>query len=232
MGEPRVPCPDPDPESRVLRYLRNELPADERDALEVHLLECDACSELMETARLARELLTEAAPRRGIRPWLWGSVAAGLAAAAAVVVVLRPQPGPVGPSGPPPVVPPRATARAIPAEVLAELARVEAPVYVPLTLRADAPPSDPRFAKAMGHYARGEHAAAAALLRDVTRAHPRSGQAWFFLGVSALLSADTEGALPALDRAAELGQQPYAGAAPFFAAKAELRAGRLSSARA
>ena len=223
-------CPEPDPESQVLRYLRSDLPAEERDALEVHLLECDACSELMETARLAREVLAEArAPRR---PWVWGSLAAGLAAALFVIVVLRPRPVAVAPSSPPPDPPPTASARAVPAAVIAELSRVDPPVYVPLTLRAEAPPSDPRFVKAMGHYARGEHAAAAALLRDVTRAHPRSGEASFFLGVSALLSGDAEGALPALDRAAELGQAPYAEAAPFFAAKADLRTGRLASARA
>jgi len=228
-----VSCPEPDPESEVLRYLRNDLPAEERDALEVHLLECDACSELMETARLAREVLAEAAaPARRFRPWAWGSLAAGLAAAVFAIVVLRPRPVALAPSSPPPGPPPTASAPAVPAAVLAELSRVDPPVYVPLTLRADAPPADPRFVKAMGHYARGEHAAAAALLRDVTRAQPRSGEASFFLGVSALLSADAEGALPALDRAAELGQPPYADAAPFFAAKAELRMGRLASARA
>jgi tetratricopeptide (TPR) repeat protein len=231
--EPRVPCPEPDPESQVLRYLRNDLPAEERDAFEVHVLECDDCSELLETARLAREVMAEAAAPAPRRPWVWGSLAAGLAAAV-LVVVWRPNPRAGVPAAPPPTLPPQVTTSdpAVPSEVLAEMARVDPPVYVPLTLRADAPPSDPRFEKAMGHYARGEHAAAAAALRDVTRAHPRSGEAWFFLGVSALVSADAEGALPALERAAELGQQPYAEAAPFFAAKAELRAGRLASARA
>lgn len=224
-------CPVSDPESQVFRYLGDELPAGERDAFEVHVLECDACSELLDTARLAREVLAErVAPVRRGRPWVWGSLAAGLAAAAAAIVVLRPHPAVVE-STPPPAAP-LPSPRSIPAGLLAELARVDPPVYVPLALRAAGAPSDPPFVEAMGHYARGEHAAAAALLRDVTRARPRSGEAWFFLGVSALLAGDTERSLPALARAAELGQAPYADAAPFFAAKAELRAERVAGARA
>jgi hypothetical protein len=174
--------------------------------------------------------VTEPEPR-SLRPWLRASLAAGLVAAASAWTGEPTHADSIRPSSAPSALPRTgASPSRSSAEALAELGRVD-PAEIPLALRGTTPSSDPLFERAMGHYTRGEHAAAAALWRDVTHARPRSGEAAFFLGISALISRDAAGALVALDRAAELGQQPYAGAAAFFAAKAELQAGRVARAR-
>ena len=101
------------------------------------------------------------------------------------------------------------------------------PVYVPLTLRADAPPSVRGPSRPWGLRTRRARGGGSAAARRHARPSP-GGEAFFFLGVSALLWPTRRERYRALDRAAELGQPPYADAAPFFAAKAELRIGRLA----
>ncbi len=232
-------------DERLVRYLRDALPEDEREEFEVHLLECDECSELLEAAAVAREVIEDdGVPARRARPVRivpMASLAAGLAAAAAATfLLLRPQAAPVVPTTPPRVpvegTLPSATAPAPtaaprePAGELAELARVEPPTYLPLTTRAPAT-TDAAFDLAMAHYARREYAPAAEGLRAVVRERPSAGEAWFFLGLSELMAGRAREARASLARAALLGQPPYAGAAVFFGAKAELRLGEADAAR-
>ncbi len=236
-------------EERLVRYLRDDLPEEEREAFEVHLLECDECSELLEAARLASEVLEEeedAPARRGrtVRVVPMASLAAALmAAAAATFLLLRPPTAPVVTTTPPRVPvegtlpsatapPPTAgtVAPAGPAGELAELGRVDPPTYLPLATRAPAA-TDAAFDLAMAHYARREYVQAADGLRAVVRERPSAGDAWFFLGVSELMAGRAREARATLARAALLGQPPYAGAAVFFGAKAELRLGEADAAR-
>lgn len=233
-------------DDRAVLYLQDALPEDEREAFEVHLLECDDCSDVLEAARLARDVL-EAGPlsEREVRPFpvvRVASLAAGLAAvAAASFVLLRPGPAnapvavppripiasPASPdSGPPTastVLPPSA------APELAALGRMEPPTYLPLATRAPAA-IDEAFELAMAHYARREYVEAADGLRAVVRERP-SSEAWFFLGVSELMAGRAREARATLARAALSGQPPYAGAAVFFGAKAELQLGDADAAR-
>jgi len=80
-------------------YLYDECSAEERDAIEAHLAECDACREQMDSLSATRRALGStvpeiaapprvivfpAAPRRAARAW---SFAGGFAAAAAVFVI-------------------------------------------------------------------------------------------------------------------------------------------------
>ena len=65
-------------DDRAVLYLQDALPEDEREAFEVHLLECADCSDLLEAARLAREVLEErAAPAQTVRPFRIVRVASG-----------------------------------------------------------------------------------------------------------------------------------------------------------
>jgi TolA-binding protein len=232
-------------DDRAVLYLQDALPEDEREAFEVHLLECDDCSDLLEAARLARDVLQEEAPpARTVRPFRIvrvASLAAGLAAAAAAsFLLLRPGPvaGPVAPpripvaSPPPPDTAPRAVATLAPAKPspeLAALGRVEPPTYLPLATRAPAA-TNAAFDLAMAHYARREYVEAAEGLRAVVRERP-SSEGWFFLGVSELMAGRTREARATLARAALSGQPPYAGAAMFFGAKADLQLGDTEAAR-
>jgi tetratricopeptide (TPR) repeat protein len=219
-------------DDRAIRYLRGSLPEAERDAFEVHVLECDDCSDLLEAARVARDVLADEGPDRRVRPSpvvRMASLAAGLAAvAAASFVLLRPTvpPAPaVASVAPSPVREPT-----VPPRDFAALAEVVPPVYVPLTVRS-ASARDEAFDRAMGHYARREYGAAADGLRTVVRDSPNRGDAWLFLGVSDLMAGELEKAREELDHAARLGQPPYAHAAAFFLAKAELKRGEADAAR-
>jgi TolA-binding protein len=233
-------------EDRAVLYLQDALPEDEREEFEVHLLECADCSDLLEAARLARDVLQDDAPAaRTVRPFRIvrvASLAAGLVAvAAASFLFLRPGPvaGPVAvppripvTSPPPPDTAPRAAATlepAHPSPELAALGRVEPPTYLPLATRAPAA-TDAAFDLAMAHYARREYVEAAEGLRAVVRERP-SSEAWFFLGVSELMAGRVRQARATLARAALSGQPPYASAAVFFVAKADLRLGDADAAR-
>ena len=232
-------------DDRAVLYLQDALPEDEREQFEVHLLECPDCSDLLEAARLAREVLEERdSPAQTVRPFRIvrvASLAAGLAAAAAASFLLL-RPGPVaGPVTTPPRIPvvshptsavPPSTAAppASPSPELGALGRVEPPTYLPLTTRAPAA-SDPAFDRAMAHYARREYVEAADGLRAVVRERPSSGEAWFFLGVSELMAGRAREARATLARAALAGQPPYADAAVFLGAKADLQLGDADAAR-
>ncbi|HET9315325.1 MAG TPA: zf-HC2 domain-containing protein, partial [Vicinamibacteria bacterium] len=135
-------------EDRAILYLQDAMPEDEREAFEVHLLECDDCSEVLEAARLARDVLEAGTfPEPRVRPFpivRVASLAAGLAAAAAVsFLLLRPGTA-IAPVGVPPrlpVVSPAPPDSAHPAASmlqpssvapeLAALGRVEPPTYLP-----------------------------------------------------------------------------------------------------
>jgi hypothetical protein len=228
-------------DDRAVRYLGETLSEPEREAFEVHVLECAECSDLLEAARVARDVLEEdalAARRVRRRPLLrMASLAAGLiTVAAASFLLVRPRAGTL-PTSTAPGVPVTSTPAVAPTlegkgsdPEWAELGRVEPPSYVPLTLRAPRAP-DAAFDRAMGHYARHEYETAAAGLREVTRERPSLGEAWFFLGVSELMAGRARDARAALAQAARLGQPPYAGAAAFFGAKADLQLGEVDPAR-
>jgi hypothetical protein len=230
-------------EDRAVRYLQGALPEAEEEAFEVHLLECQACSDLVEGARVARDVLTADRPAaRAVRPpavMRYVPLAAALiVAAGAAFLLVRPpvvispaaseSPGALPSSGAAPDPPPAGT---LPAALVAELARVDPPSYLPLTLRGtDA--ADAAFERAMAHYARGEHAEAAERLRTVVARRPAFAEARFFLGVSELMAGRTKDARVMLAQVAQLDRPPYSGAAVFFGAKADLLLGAVEPARA
>ena len=165
-------------ESVAERYLTHRLTDDERDTFEAHFFECGTCFEELRTLQAVQAEL-----RRGAGPGRSSASVARWAAAAALVVatglttwlMTRPEPSPptnTRSSTPAPVVPLPARA-AEPA--LDDLAKVQAPEYIPLTLRGAASAEAAAFDEAMDHYMKGEYAQAARLLEPIAGATSARG---------------------------------------------------------
>ncbi|MET0621001.1 MAG: tetratricopeptide repeat protein, partial [Thermoanaerobaculia bacterium] len=158
----------------------------------------------------------------------WLAVAAVLAAAAIFLVWLArhsPAPMPEARVEAPVAAAPRSWK---------ELPIVVAP-YAPapedeLVFRSDEPAREAPagFAETMTPYARGDYAAAEAILARYLLAHPRDGGASFYRGVSLLLIGRPEDAVPLLEAAAESGPPPEG--ARWYLALAQLKSGNEDAA--
>jgi hypothetical protein len=220
-------------ESVAERYLTHRLTDDERDTFEAHFFECATCFEELRTLEaLQAELRRDAGPGRSYQSM------ARWAAAAAVVVALGtatwlmtrqgPEPSPPAltrPSTPAPAEPVPASAE----PALDDLAMVQAPEYLPLTLRGAAGAEAAAFDAAMGHYQRKEYAQAARLLEPIAG---KTSAAALYLGVARLMLDDSAGAISALEQSLAAGDPRLTAEARFLLAKAHLRARRLDAARA
>lgn len=105
-----------------------------------------------------------------------------------------------------------------------DLARVEPPPYIPLTVRAQ-DDARIRFESAMDAYARSEYATAATGLETVASQEPSNARTRFFLGVSYLMLARPNEAVTVLEQCVALRDPAYQDDAQFFLAKALLRKG-------
>ena len=210
-------------------YILNRLPDTERDALELHTFECNACFEELQSLQAIRTVLAEErANRVGPRSrWLW----MGLAAAAAALALWAPHrvaPARVASAPPPGTIPAADSPRD---SALRELARVDPPSYVPLTLRGTQDRAAAEFSAAMLRYAAHDCRGAVAGLRKSMESDPQAPAPAFYLGISLLATGDREGALGPLQRAASLGDTAFTESAQFFLAKADLALGRAREAR-
>jgi tetratricopeptide (TPR) repeat protein len=114
---------------------------------------------------------------------------------------------------------------------IAELARVDPPPFIQLTMRSG-DEWRPRFEAAMDQYAAGRYGEAAAALESVASEAP-AASTQFFLGICYLMLDRTEQAIAALQRAVDTGSVAFAEEARFFLAKALLRKGdRAGASRA
>ena len=189
-------------------------------------------------------------------PWLGLALAAGLVAAfgwwwqggltrpPAPVIATAPStaPGPApnptaNPSGPTvPPLPPETPTSTAPVEapsrraILAQLALIVPPRYVPLAVRGEAPPAG-TFDAAMAHYVAGRHREAAASLGALSQAMPADPGIAFFWGISELALGRPAAAREALTRAIAADVQPYADEAHFYLAKAYLAEDDVDQAR-
>jgi hypothetical protein len=130
--------------------------------------------------------------------------------------------------GSPPAAPPITPAPADPVEapsrraVLAQLALVVPPRYVPIAVRGADGPAPGTFDAAMAHYVAGRHREAAAALQTLSEAAPADPGIAFFLGISELVLGHTDAAREALTQAISADVQPYADEAHFYLAKVYL----------
>ena len=191
-------------------------------------------------------------------PWLGLALAAGLVAAfgwwwqggvnrppppavatgPATAPGLAPNPNPTAnPSGPtvpplPPETPSSTASVEAPSRhaVLAQLALIVPPRYVPLAVRGEAPTAG-SFDAAMAHYVAGRHREAAAALRALSQATPTDPGIAFFWGISELAVGRPAAARDGLSRAIAADVQPYADEAHFYLAKAFLAEDAVDQAR-
>jgi hypothetical protein len=242
------------------RYVAGTLSEAEQDAFEQHFFACAACLAHVQQLQDIRDGLREspapaaasrpASPSFGKAPWL------GLALAASVVAAFGwwwqrasvPTPGqPIadgrrlpGASDPPsrpasPSTPtPPATAPVegpVRRTVLAQLALVVPPRYVPITVRGGSGPPAGTFDAAMAHYVAGRYRESAAALQALSEATPADPGIAFFWGISELMLRRPDAAREGLTRAVSADVQPYADEAHFYLAKVHLAQGAVDLAR-
>lgn len=220
------------------RYLLGRLTERDRDAYELHFFTCARCFTELQTLRSVQAELERTAPaattaiadRRRAPVWMGAAAAAlVLVTGAAFWTVSRrtaPGGGPTTADLPSArASPPGADTRAAAVEArVAELARVEPPVYIPLTMRS-AEDSRARFDNAMAAYTTGRYADAASGLELVVSQRPRAANAHFFLGIAYLMLDRTDDAIRELRRCLDTRDPAYAADAQFFLAKGFLRKG-------
>jgi TolA-binding protein len=114
---------------------------------------------------------------------------------------------------------------------LSVLARVEPPVYIPLTLRGPRDEAAEKFDSAMRRYADGDFAGAMPGLASAAGLNPKAANAAFFLAVCQLLTDQPEDAVEGFQRTIALGESPYLEEAHFYLAKTRLRQGDVAAAR-
>jgi TolA-binding protein len=237
----------------VEQYLSGRLSSADQDDFEAHYFDCTRCQarlRVLEDVRgqLAREA---AATRPGPsasqtldakrhRNVAWRVAAAGLAAAAVIVLAVRIMQTPE--LGTPPV-PDAGSARggdvtlrapqSAPSPLdLRALAHIEPPRYEAPRLRATTTSAQREFRAAMELYVAGGYAKAAAGLRRALELDQSLVAANFYLAVCVLQSDQTDDGVSLLQRVIASGESPYLEDAHFFLAKARLRQGDIAAARA
>ena len=213
----------------VEKYLHEQLSEESRDAFEQHYFACDRCFRLLQTYRdlqsqlaATRETVLPAARRSWISQWAWVPAAAALFIAVSLTLWPRPQPvSPPSESLPPSVTPQPAPAPSGPS--IEQLAKLEPSPFAPVRLRGASDEATARFRDAMTHYQRRDYTAAIAGLRAASALDGKAPHILFFLGVSQLLTGETDPGIEALERTIALGDSPYLEEAHFYLAKAHLQ---------
>jgi TolA-binding protein len=197
----------------------------------------DAALDDVAEARLLRRVRAASTPppRAQWRRSLAIALAAAAVGVVAVRVMQRPAPAPAAAASPvpPPVVDlpaPPGSAYKVPfekAEVRLSLGA--------LTWRGGGQPSGNGLVEdlkpGIDAYRAGDYAAAGRLLAPLVAQYPDAVEVHFYLGVTELLRDEPAGAVTALERAVDLGDQTFAGDAAWYLAVAHQHAGDLDVAR-
>lgn len=211
-------------ENLVERYLQGALDPQLRDDFELHYFACESCLAQLQAVQAIQPILASTPPAplrraRPVLPWI------GLAAAAAVTVVLLSWPKQASAPAPVAAVPSPA-----PGPLL--LSEIRPAPYSPTLFRDGAGSPPPELAAAMRQYQDRQWRNAAQALALLSRESPPNPVALHFAGISHLLAGNTEAALDALDRVIILGQNtPFEEEARFYRAQALLLGRRLPEAR-
>jgi tetratricopeptide (TPR) repeat protein len=240
-------CERVEREETIEKYLAGTLGQAELEAFEEHCFACSPCFEELEFQRTLqaelreseKEIRDEALPARPAWRWTWVTAAATAVVILAVGLLVwrsAPQIGPPVAVAPPPTQQPVApevepeVPPSQPEPSLAELARVEPPVYVATVLRRPTDEATRQFRQAMQHYVAGDHAAAIPGLRAASDLEPGAPNINFFLGICYLLTDETDEAIAALQKTVSRGDSRFLEKAHFYSAKTYLRQGNLSAA--
>jgi len=221
-------------EEVVERYLTGSLHPEERESFEEHYFACEQCFAALQAHRALQAELSASAPQ--IRampapiPTVWRWTAAMVTAAVVILAALGIRWG-VKPDLSPPASPTQIMQPGPAGPSLAELARFDPPTYTPAVLRGAQDEAMRKFRVAMKHYQQADYARAISGLREAAKLNPKDAGALFFLGVSYLLSGQTNEGIAALQQSVALGDTPYLEEAHYYLGKAFLRKGNLAVAR-
>ena len=208
-------------EEQAERYVAGLLSESEREACELHFFNCSPCLAVVREA----EALTDALAEPGIAAARPAATWMRLAATAAVVVAAslltlhssgRFDPAPVG-------APRRAP---VPANPYAALAAFEPPSPPSVRLR-DAMPTD--LGRGFELYRRRDFGGAVQALQTAARTTPGAA-APFFLGISLLVTGETDQGIAALQAAVGRGDSPYLEEAHLYLARAHFAKGDFGAA--
>jgi tetratricopeptide (TPR) repeat protein len=221
-------------EEVVERYLTGSLGPQERESFEEHYFACEQCFAALQAHRALQAELSASAPQIRAMPapnptaWRW---TAAMATAAVVILAVLGIRWGMKPDLSPPA-PPTQTMQPGPAgPSLAELARFDPPTYTPTVLRGAQDEATRKFRAAMKQYQQGDYARAVTGLREAAKLNPKDAGALFFLGVSCLLSGQTDEGIAALQQSVALRDTPYLEEAHYYLAKAFLHKASLAAAR-
>jgi TolA-binding protein len=233
-----VGCEHAFEDDRLERYVSGTAPEAERDAFEIHVLECVACRraleaqmDLADALRAARSPAGLPAPAArptpaGPRPVKWLPIAATLAATAlAGIVYMRVGPTPL-PSEPPASAPEPPPASAPSRSLGPALEKAQVTLSAERALRVRGSGADSfleDFGAAIEPYRNDDYARAAERLGALARQHPKSPEAQFFLGVSLLFLGRSAEAAAALEKAVGLAKGPQRDDAEWYLALALIR---------
>jgi len=225
-----VDCQQIEYDETIEAYLGGLLAADERTAFEQHAFGCSRCLERLQVLRtLQAELweqsdlaIAKAPIRRPVlaRRWSFASAAALalLLIGAALWWQLDRLPG-------------KRFERAGGSSALMALSAFEPPAYLPLALRGGEDEAAELFRTGMEYYTAGRFEKTIEDLRTAETLNPKASNILFFLGVSYLLTGETDQGISRLEKAASLGDPVYADEARFYLAKGWLRKGDMDKAR-
>ena len=197
------------------RYAASRMNAAEAEAFEDHFVTCADCQS---EVRLASAIIgglpqADGAPRSAKasrRVLVWGGGGLALAAGLATLMILRSEPR---------------------GDLVALGGVREPPAYLGIPVRSDAQ-QDSLFEVAMDSYAQGRYSVAREGLQAALAAGQDSVPAQFFLAASLLLDNRASEAANEFQRVLAHGDTPYRAEARYYRAKALLRVGRATDARA
>ena len=226
-------CEEVERDELIEHYVLGRLAKEQQEAFEDHYFNCSRCLERLRIVEETRgELATEAV---AVRPRRWRRAAAGLAAAAALVVAIRvgqdvwrgseTSPVPSAPGADVALPAPAATPGQPPAGT------IDLPPYTPPRLRATATNAQRVFRDAMTSYAAGNCGAATPGLRRSLTIDESLTPARFYLAACELQAGRVDDAVANLQRVIARGESPYLEDAHFFLAKARIRQGDTAAAR-
>lgn len=184
------------------RYVAGKLtdPA-EQEVFEAHLLTCEQCQqEVTLGLAIRQEFKAPVSPSR--RRWMWMGVGAVAAAVVGVLLWFRPSPA---------------------IRALGGIA--QPPVYLGVSVRAEANSGDSLFAAAMDAYTARDYDRAAAGLSRAVAAGADSAASQFFLGACELVREHPQAARDAFRQVIRHGNSPYLPEAHYYLAKSLLRIG-------
>jgi hypothetical protein len=226
-------------QSIVEAYLMGRLPEQEREAFELHYLECDRCFADVEAMRAVQGALRSMPRAPSVVPISSANAIAAtlpvwqrprwILAAAAVLVI-----GAIAlerfnhPLAPPPEI---AAAPQPAVNLYAELARFDPPPFSAVKLRGAAQPSETAFQQAMENYTRSDWPACESALSTVVARFPQTVKARYYQGVCALLASHPAAGESALRDTVAAGATPYLEEGHFYLAKALLARGDAAGAQ-